>query len=133
MANEYITPAMRTYQQLQARRMTEGLSSAESVAITYTHIASEALNTTTMQVTETPTTGSYTAHRIDLAGVDGPGGEQRGMVGFTIDKARMDADGITAPGARDRITEGSLSYRVMNWELDAARLRWHVRCQKVGT
>lgn len=126
-----ISAGMYSWMQTMARRITEGCNTL-SVSVTYTRQTGRTVNATTGSTTATATTTTTTALRLDYASrgkVRNNATVEDGPVSFLIEKRRLSF----TPTRRDRITEGTLIYEVVDFSMDAAQLAWVLQCRKVGT
>ena len=132
MANEAIPAAAYAQMQTIARTILEGCGSSVSVSITYSHQTARTVAPSTGAVTTTKTDTSVTASRL-TNGTKGSKSTENAMtevgpVCYLVEKRRLAFE----PSKRDRITESSKVYEVLEFSHDAAGLFWVFQCAKVG-
>ena len=92
MANELVSTGMRAWQEASARNITEGLSSDESVAITYLSVPARTFTTTTLQFAEASNiSAAVTGHIMAFDQKHGGEGEAAGTILAKIDYERLGA------------------------------------------
>lgn len=138
MANEFVSEPKRTWMQGRARNATEGLSSANSVSLTYTRQTSRVFTPTSGSRSQTTSAKTFTGHQIDLGSKQDDEGREDGDTAFiiTYDRLHDATDGFGSsfePTRRDRITVASVVYELLSWDQGGAKLRYTLMCKKVGT
>ena len=122
---------MYSWMQTMARRVMEGCSTL-SVSLTYTRQTARTVAPTTGITTATTSATTVTGLRLDYGSrgkVRNNATVEDGPVTFLVEKRRL----AFTPSRRDRITENSLIYEVVDFATDAGQLAWVLNCKRVGT
>ena len=126
-----ISEGMYDWMQTMARRVMEDCDTL-SVSLTYTRQTARTIAPTTGAITATTAATTVTGLRLDYGSrgkVRNNATVEDGPVTFLVEKRRLSF----VPSRKDRITEGSLIYEVVDFATDGGQLAWVLNCKRVGT